>query len=167
MKMWKSKPFVIFFSVIAAVSVLIILRAWRTVALYDHLLQNGIETRGKVVDYDARTGSRGYGQNHYYVYRFLDSQAQSHESQLIRNEPDSRFNVGQDIMILYDPLEPSSNIPSIMVPEDIYQPIYAALKFMVAALGATFAFCAFVFSKFARTRLNRASLKRLLGRTQR
>lgn len=165
--MWHSKPFVIFFSVVAAVSVMLLFRAWRIVALYDHFLQTGIETRGAIIDYDVRTGHKGYGQNHYYTYRFLDSGALPYENQVIRNEPDSRFEVGRDIKIIYDPLDPNSNIPSIMVPEDIYQPIYAALKFMVAALGATFAFCAFVFSKFAQSRLSWASLKRLWSITQR
>jgi hypothetical protein len=161
MKMWNSKPFVIFFSVVAAVSVLFLFLAWRTVQLHDHLLQNGVQTPGKVVEYYVRTGSRGYGQNHHFVYRFLDSRARSHESQVIRNEPDNRFKVGQDIEIIYDPLDPSKNIASIVVHDDIYQPIYSSLKFMAVALGVTFAFGAFVFSKFAQTRLRWASLKRL------
>jgi len=167
MKMWHSKPFVIFFSVVAAISALLLLRAWQTVALYDHLLKNGIETRGKIVDYKVRTGNRGYGQNHYYAYRFLDSRTMPYENQIIRNEPDSRFEVGLGIKIIYDPLKPDRNIPSVMVPEDIYQPIYAALNFMAVALGVTFAFGAFVFSKFAQTKLSWASIKRLLARAPR
>lgn len=165
--MWNSKPYVIFFCFVAAVSILFLVFAWRTVALYDHLLHNGIQTQGKVVDHYVRTGNRGYGQNHYYVYRFPDSKALSHESQVIRNQPDNRFNVGQDIEIIYDPLDPSSNIPAIMVPGDIYKPIYSSLKFMALALGVTFAFGNFAFSRFAQTRLRWASLKRLFGSADR
>jgi len=142
--MWNNKPFVIFFSVVAAVSLLFLFLAWRTVALYDHLLHNGIQTQGKVFEHYVRTGSRGYGQNNYYVYRFLDSRARSHESRVIRSQPDNRLEVGRDIEIIYDPLDPSINIPSIMVPEDIYQPIYPSLKFMAVALGVTFAFGVFI-----------------------
>ena len=161
--MWNSKPFVIFFSVVATVSILFLFLAWQKVAHYNHLLYNGIRTQGQVVENYVRTGSRGYGKNNYYVYSFLDSRAQSHESQIIRNEPDNHLEVGQDIEIIYDPLDPSSNIPSIMVPDDIYQPIYSSLKFMAVALGVTFAFGAFVFSRFALTRLRWASLKRFFG----
>jgi hypothetical protein len=167
MKMWQSRPFVIFFSVVAAVSLLFLLLAWRTVKLYGHLMHNGIQTPGKVVEHYVRTGSRGYGQNHYFVYRFLDSRSRSHESQITRNEPDNRFMVGQDIAIIYDPLDPNRNIPLILVPDDVYQPIYSSLKFMVVALGVTLAFGAFVFSKFARTRLRWASLKRLFVKVDR
>jgi len=165
--MWKSKPFVIFFSLVAAVSVLLLLLAWRTVQLYDHLLHNGLQTPGKVVEHYVRTGNRGYGQNHYFVYRFLDSRTRSHESQVIRNEPENRFMVGHDIAIIYDPLDPSKNIPLVLVPDDIYQPIYSSLKFMLVALGVTFAFGALVFSQFARTRLRCASLKRLFVKVDR
>ena len=165
--MWHSKPFVIFFGAVAAVSVLFLFLAWRPVQLYDDLLHNGILTPGKIVEQYVRTGSRGYGQNHYFVYRFLDSRGRSHEDQVIRNEPDNRFKVGQDIEIIYDPLDPSRNIPSTMVPDDIYKPIYSSLKFMVAALGLTFAFGAFVFSRFAQTRLRWVSLKRLFSRADR
>jgi len=161
--MWNNKPFVIFFTAVVAVSLLFLFLAWRTVALYNLLKNNGIQTRGKVIENYVRTGSRGYGQNHYYVYQFLDSRARSHESQVIRNEPDNRFEVGQDIEIIYDPLDPSSNVPSIMMPEDIYQPIYSSLKFTAVALGVTFAFGAFVFSRFALSRLRWASLKRIFG----
>jgi hypothetical protein len=163
MKMWHSKPFVIFFSVVAAVSALFLFLSWRTVQLHDYLLENGIQTPGKVVEHYVRTGSRGYGQNHHFVYRFLDSWARSHENQVIRKEPDNRFQVGQDIEIIYDPHDPSRNIPFIMLTDDRYQPIYSSLKFMAVALGVTFAFGALVFSRFARTRLRWASLKRLLG----
>lgn len=161
--MWNNKPFVIFFSVAAAISLLFLFLAWRTVAFYDYLLHNGIQTQGKVVEHYVRAGSRGYGQNNYYVYRFLDSRARSHESLVIWTEPDSRLEVGQDIKIIYDPLDPSSNILSIMVPEDIYQPIYPSLKFMVVALGVTYAFGAFLSSRFALTRLRWQSLKRFFG----
>ncbi|MHC4637626.1 MAG: DUF3592 domain-containing protein [Planctomycetota bacterium] len=161
--MWNSKPFVIFFSVVAAVSVLFLFLAWRTVQLRDHLLNSGIQTQGKVVEHYVRIGSRGYGQNHHFVYRFLDSRERSHEGQVIRNEPENRFKVGQVIEIIYDPLDPGKNIPSIMMSDDIYQPIYSSLKFMAVALGVTFAFGAFVFSRFAQTRLRWASLKRLFG----
>jgi len=161
--MWHNKPFVIFFSAVAAVSLLFLLLAWRTVRLNDHLFHNGIQTQAKVVEHYVRTGSRGYGQNHHYVYRFMDSRARSHESQIIRKEPDNRFKVGQDIEIIYDPLDPSRNVPSVTVSEDLYQPIYSSLKFMAAALGVAFALGAFVFSEFALTRLRWASLKRLAG----
>ena len=162
--MWTNKPFVIFFSVVAAVSVLFLFRAWQAVQLHDHLLHNGIQTQGKVIGHYVRTGSRGYGQNHYFVYRFLDSRVQSHENQIIRNESYNRFKVGQDIEIIYDPLDPSRNIPSIMVPDDIYQPIYSSLKFMAVALGVTIAFGVFIFSSFTQIRLRRVSPKRLFGR---
>jgi len=162
-KMWDSKPFVIFFSAITVLSILLLFSAWRTVQLYDYLLHNGILTAGKVVEHYVRTGSRGYGQNHYFVYRFLDSQGLSHEDKVIRNKPENRFKVGHDIEIIYDPLDSSRNIPSIMVPDNIYKPIYSSVKFMVAALGLTFALGAFVFSRFAQIRLRWASLKRLFG----
>ena len=164
MKMWSSKAYVIFFSVVAAVSVLFLFVAWQKILLYDFLLHNGNTATGIVVEHFVRTGSRGYGQNHYFTYRFQGSLAQPHESQIIRNEPENRFKVGQDIEIFYDPLDPSSNIPSAMVPSDIYQPIYSALKFMAGTLGATFAFGAFVFSRFARTRLRWSSLKRFFDK---
>ena len=138
--------------------------AWRKIALYDHLLHNGNMATGKVVEHFVRTGSRGYGQNHYYTYRFQGSLAQPHEGQIIRNKPENRFKVGQDIEILYDPLDPSKNIPSAMVPSDIYQPVYSALKFMAGTLGATFAFGVLVFSRFARTRLRWSSLKRFFDK---
>ena len=118
--MWNSKPFVIFFSAVTVLSILLLFFGWRTVQLYDYLLHNGILTPGKVVEHYARTGSRGYGQNHYFVYRFLDSRGRAYEDQVIRNKPENRFKVGQDIEIIYDPLDPSRNIPSIMVPDDIY-----------------------------------------------
>jgi hypothetical protein len=164
MKMWNSKPYVIFFSVVAAVSVLFLFVAWQKILLYDYLLHNGNMATGRVVEHFVRTGSRGYGQNHYFTYRFQGSLAQPHESQIIRNEPENRFKVGQDIEIFYDPLDPSRNIPSAMVPSDIYQPIYSALKFMAGTLGATFAFGAFVFSRFARTRLRWSSFKRFFDK---
>lgn len=167
MKMWQNKPFVIFFSVVAAVSLLFLFFAGRTVALYDHLFHNGIQTHASVVDHYVRTGSKGYGQNHYYVYRFLDSRNQAHESRVIRNEPDSRIEVGHNIEIIYDPLDPGKNIPAIMMPADIYQPIYSSLKFMAAALGVTFAFGSLVFSKFAQTRLRWTSIRRLFDKTDR
>ena len=165
--MWHSKPFVIFFSAIVALSIWLLFSAWRTVQLYDYLFHNGNLTPGKVVEHYVRTGNRGYGQNHYFVYRFLDLGGRFHEDQVIRNEPGNRFKVGQEIEIIYDPLDPSRNIPSIMVPEDIYQPVYASLKFIVAALGLTLAFGAFVFSRFAQIRLRWASLKRLFGKADR
>ena len=161
--MWNSKPFVIFISVVAAISVMFLVFAWRTVQFHDHLLHNGIQTQGKVIEHFVRTGSRGYGQNHYFVYRFLDSRERPHENQVIRNEPENRFRVGQHIEIIYDPLNPSRNIPSDMMSDDIYQPIYSSLKFMAVALGVTLAFGAFVFSRFAQIRLRWASLKRLIG----
>ena len=52
---------------------------------------------------------------------------------------------------------------TIMVPDDIYQPIYSSLKFMAVALGVTIAFGVFVFSRFAQIRLRRVSPKRLFG----
>jgi len=161
--MWNSKPFVIFFSVIAAVSVLFLLFSYRTVQLNDHLLRNGVQTMGKVVGHDVRTGNRGYGQNHYFVYRFLDAEARYYEGQVIRSEPDNRLKVGKEIEIIYDRRDPRRNSPSIMLPDNIYQPIYSSLKFAAAAMGVTFAFGAFMFSKFARKRLCWASLKRLFG----
>ena len=161
--MWNSKPFVIFFSAVTILSIWLLFFAWRTVKLYDYLLHNGILTQGEVVEYYVRSGSRGYGQNHYFVYRFLDSRKRPHENQVIRNEPGSRFRVGQDIEIIYDPLNPSKNIPSDVLSEDIYQPIYSSLKFMAVALGVTFAFGAFVFSRFAQTRLRWASIKRFFA----
>ena len=167
MKMWNSKPFVIFFAIVAAVSVLFLYLSWRTTQLYDHLLHNGIQTSGKVVEYYVHTGSRGYGQNHYYVYRFLDSRNQTHERRVIRNEPDSRIKVGHNIEIIYDPLDPGKNIAAIMMPADIYQPIYSSLKFMAAALGVTLAFGSLVFSKFAQTRLRWTSIRRLFDKTDR
>lgn len=165
--MWYSKPFVIFFSAITAFSILSLFFAWRTVQLYDYFLQNGIRTPGKVVEHYVRTGSRGYGQNNYFVYRFQDSRGRPYEDQVVRNEPDNRFKVGEDIEIIYDPLDPSRNTPSILVPDDIYQPIYSSLKLMVAALGLTFALGALVFSRFAQIRLRWASLKRLFGKANR
>ena len=149
MKMWNSKPFVIFFAIVAAVSVLFLYLSWRTTQLYDHLLHNGIQTSGKVVEHYVKTGSRGYGQNHYFVYRFLDSRARSYEGQVIRDKPDSHLVVGQDIEIIYDPLDASRNIPSIMVLDDIYQPIYSSLKFMAVALGISFAFGVVVLSRLS------------------
>ena len=145
----KSKPFVIFISVVAAISVMFLVFAWRTVQFHDHLLHNGIQTQGKVVEHFVRAGSRGYGQNHYFVYRFLDSRARSYEGQVIRDKPDSHLVVGQDIEIIYDPLDASRNIPSIMVLDDIYQPIYSSLKFMAVALGISFAFGVVVLSRLS------------------
>ena len=161
--MWNSKPFVIFFSLVTGASMLFLFFAWRTVQRYDYFLHYGIKTPGIIVEHYLRTGSRGYGKNHFFVYHFKDSQARLHESQVIPKETDNSFEVGKDIEILYDPLDPSRNIPFIMLPENIFQPIYSSLKFMVVALGVTFAFGAFVFSRFVQTRFRWVSLKRLFG----
>lgn len=161
--MWNSKPFVIFIIVVTSISVMFLAFAWRTVQFHEYLLHNGIQTQGKIIEHYFGTGSRGYGQNHYFVYRFLDSRERPFENQIIRNEPENRFGVGQNVEIIYDPLNPSRNIPSNMMPDDIYQPIYSSLKFIVVALGVTLAFGAFVFSRFAQTRLRWESLKRLVG----
>ena len=165
--MWKNKPYVIFFSAVAAVSVLVLFVAWQKVRLYDHLLHSGIRTTGKVVAYYVRTGNRGYGQNHYFIYRFQGSLAQPYENQVTRNKPENRYKVGQDIEIIYDPLDPARNIPSDRIPGDRYQPLHTALKFISGALGVTFAFGAFVFSRFARTRLRWSSLKRFFNKGDR
>ncbi len=161
--MWKNKPFVIFFGVVVTVSVVFLVLAWRTVRFYDLLLQNGVKTPGKIVRHYTRTGNRGYGENHYFVYRFSDSRGRSHEDQIIRNKPKNHLKVGQAIEILYDPLNPSRNMPSLLLPADIHQPIYTCLKFMVATLGLTLAFGAVVFSRMAQIRLRWSSFKRLLG----
>jgi hypothetical protein len=133
--MWNSKPFVIFLSVVAAAALLFLFLAWRTVTLHKYLLHNGIQVPGKIVEHYFGIGSRGYGGNHYYTYRFPDSRGRSHESEFIQGEPDNRFDVGKEIEIIYDPLGPSRNIPSIMVPDEINQPIYSSLKLCSQQLG--------------------------------
>jgi hypothetical protein len=167
MKMWNSQKFVFFFSAVAAISLLYLFLAWQKVQLYDNFLRNGIQTTAKVVEHYVTTGSRGYGRNHHFVYRFTDSREGSHKNQFNRKEADKRFEVGQKIEIIYDPLDPAKSIPFMMLPDDLYQPIYSSLKFMAAALMVTFAFGTFVFSKFALTRFRWASLKRFLGRNDR
>jgi len=148
--MWKSKTFIIFFSVVVAVSILFLFYSWQTVRLYDRLLHGGIQTSGTIVEYTVRAGSKGYGKNHYLVFRFLDSQAILHQGQVVRNKLEIPFNPGQAIDIIYEPQDPSGNIPLFVIPDDIYQPIYSSLKFMAVALGVSFVFGAIVFSNFVR-----------------
>lgn len=127
---------------------------------HNTLTHNGLKTQGSVVKQYNKTGNRGYGKNHYLVYRFTDSQAQVYENQIIRTEPGRLFKVGKNIEIIYDPRDPNINIPSILMPDNMYKPLYNAFTFMAGALGGTFAFGAFVFSRFAQTTLHLSSLKR-------
>ena len=131
--------------------------------MHYNLVYNGIKTQGTVVKQHMKAGNRGYGKNYYIVYRFTDSQSQAYENQVIRTEPDNLFNVGKDIEIIYDPRDPNINMPSLIMPDTMYQQLYNALRFMAWALGATVIIGAFAFSRFAHATLHLSSLKRFFG----
>ncbi len=127
---------------------------------YDHLVQVGIRTKGEVVDQYIRPGST-HGQNHYFVYRYLDTQGESHEGRVIRNRVDDRFKVGEIIDVVYDPVKPGRHVPFVVTSKIVYQPLKQSFLFSMVAVGITLGLGAVACGKLSA--INTLFLKRLFG----
>ncbi len=103
---------------------------------HEHLLKTGIKSEAQIVDYYIRPGIRG-GENHYFIYQYVDRQNKMHEGLTIRNKPEDRLKVGGLLPIVYDPKQPEAHVSFIITRENLYRPFMSAVVFSMISLGIT------------------------------